>query len=305
MDWGEHFEKNFELVKKNKSLLLPFFLSHALILLILLTYFHFTGLSIIYSDVAKIQRAYFSFLVNSITGQSSQFELNVETSSADVYLKIFESILSNGGLLVLALVLIVVAIILVYSHAISLAMISATVRNKRRSFLELIKNSNKLFFRVAGLKIIQKLTYDLLFVLMLLPTQLLWITTKQITWIVFFVVLPFAMLALLYFGLRFMLVYPSASLGNHGVFKSLKASFSLTSKGGNHAVALFSIMLGFLLIRILLLQPIVDLIVGIYASDSTYFIVFSFVLLLIYIFLESVIIIFKELFTFPAYEEMG
>ena len=206
MDWGEHFEKNFEIIKRNKKLLLPFFLSHALILIILLAYFQFTGLSIIYSDVAKIQRAYVSFFVNSITGQSSQFELNVETSAAEVYSKIFDSIFSNGGLLALALVLLIVAIILVYSHAVSLAMISATVRNRKRSFYELLKSSNKLFFRVAGLKIVQKLTYELLFVLMLLPTQLLWITTKQITWIVFSAVLPLALLAMLYFGLRFMLV---------------------------------------------------------------------------------------------------
>ena len=303
MDWGEHFEKNFELIKRNKRLLLPFFLSHALILLIMLTYFHFTGLSIIYSDVAKIQRAYVSFLINSITGQSSQFELNIETSSAEVYSKIIDGVFSNGGLIMLFLVLLIIAIVLIYFHSLSLAMISSTVQNRKRKFGELLKITNKLFFKVAGLKIVQKLIYEILFIVMLLPTQLLWVTTKQITWIVFFIVLPFALFAMLYFGLRLMLVYPAASLRNLGVFQSIKESFKLTSKGGNHATYLFSIILGFLLIKILLLQPIIDLIVGIYASESTVFIVFSFLLLAVYVFLESLVIIFKELFTFPAYEE--
>lgn len=303
MDWGEHFEKNFELLRKNKKLLLPLFLSHLAVLLILLSYFHFTGLSVVYSDIAKIQRAYLQFLVNTATGQPLQFELGIEASSADVYSKIFEYLVSPQGILILALVLMISLIIFVYSYCISYSMITATIKNRKDNFFEAVKNSNKVFLKVFAIKIFQKLVYLILVILMLLPTQLIWFASRKITWTVFLIVLPFAIIALFYFSLRMMIVYPSAIAGRRRFFGSVRESFSLTGRAGNHAMYLFSIIVGILFIRVLLLQPIVDLLVGIYASDSVYFIFFSAVLLAVYIFLQSAILIFKEMFTFPAYEE--
>ena len=328
VDIKQIFEDSFNLLNKQRKLVIPLFLATAIPLALVFLFVQFSGLSPILKDMAEVQADFdeqkADYLLDKDNIKDKNYTLEIisylgkDNQRSPYYDQYLDYLIESGfdftrfvplwntNNIIVGIIFILAAIIAsIYFSVMSYAKISLEVLKKKETKSSLNRFIWKfILFDIASLFIFiapLALFIFLIFAGVALSEKI--IPSSEITAIlgVFAALLLYLGYAI-FIGVRLLFALPILFIEEKGVLQSLKQSFTSTKGHFKQVFFIGFVILGIgIFINSFVAQPLYDIFYNFIFGPNFLKISANFIFLLLFLALESIVMTFQRIFLFNSY----
>ena len=320
VDIKKIFEDSFNLLNKQRKLIIPFFLATAIPLALIFLFVQFSGLSPLLRELAaaegEFQEQKVDYLLDkeNLRDENYTFELLGylgKDRANSPYHDQFSDYLAEKGFdysgfiplfnakngIMLGIFILLGIVGTIYFSVMSYTVISpATAKKKAMNAAEA---ANKLVFRFILVRI-------LLAIIFIAPLIILGIAAylwgSFAAFAVFMALIVLYMAYLIFAGIKLLFTLPIMFIEDRGAFASLKQSFTSTKGRFKQVFFIGFVIWGIgIFINSFVAQPLYDIFYNFIFGPNFLKIFANFIFLLLFLALESIVMTFQRIFLFNAY----
>lgn len=322
MEIAKDFTTSFNELKRHKIIIVPTLLSLIAPLVLILVFFHASGLYNASADLLKLARQYdeekekFIFENPDLSNKEYATELINYLGQTDEYKKGFSGYLEQKGydwnrlfslinaknIVLLAIFILAILVVSFYLSCASFALITLNIKNKELSLSNTLELTSRFLLSLLSLRVLSFLIIGIPILLGILIAVLFFFVNALLGGIFTFLLIVGAIAYIIFIALRLFFATPIMFIEEKKAADSIKTSYNITKHHLRQVLIIFAVIYGItLFINSFVGGPLYDSLVGLLAAGNV--LKFAVILLVVMLFLvlEAFMLAFENMFFFYSY----